>query len=80
MKVALHVFSLRFFFDITAALGALAVAVVVIIAFVVFVLIHFGFAKIIGRLLREAKTTKELEQWAEQVKTGAAKLKEISKI
>jgi sensor histidine kinase YesM len=70
----------RFFSGISAALGALAVAVVAIIAFVAFVLIHFGFAKIIGRLLREAKTTKELEQWAEQVKTGAAKLKEISKI
>jgi hypothetical protein len=56
----------RFFFGITAALGALAVAVIIVIAFVIAVLMHWGILGWVRGKIRG----KEVTEYAEKVKRG----------
>jgi Flp pilus assembly protein TadB len=67
VKVALHVFSLRFSFGITAALDALAVAVVMIIAFVAFVAVHTG-ARHLGAWLVRRRKYAEVTRFGEELR------------
>jgi hypothetical protein len=56
----------RFFFGITAALGALAVAVIIVIAFVIAILMHWWILGWVRGKIRE----KEVEEYAAKVKRG----------
>jgi hypothetical protein len=69
----------RFFFGITAALGALAVAVVVIIAFVAFVAVHTG-ARHLGAWLVRRRKYAEVARFGEELKIGAAKLRQAARL
>jgi hypothetical protein len=67
----------RFFSGISAALGALAVAVIVITAFVIAILIRIGVKGLGARLVRR-RIYVEAGRFGEEIKRGAEKLKQAA--
>ena len=63
----------RFFFSITAAFGAVSVAIIIIIAFIISIILHIGPL----RKIREIKEKKEFEGRIKRMKGGGKLLEEM---